>query len=161
MSDRADPAPDGLARWAVQISDVLRYKGDEVITTTAQTPVRELLRLLAEHRIGALVVVAGETEAAAVSGIVSERDVVRRLHDRGADLLDATVGEIMTSTVIGCTPHDSLDSIATTMTERRVRHMPVLDEGRLVGIVSIGDVVSARMRQLEQDRAQLEQYITG
>ena len=145
----------------MQISDVLRYKGDEVVTTTAQTPVRELLRLLAEHRIGALVVVDGDAESATVSGIVSERDVVRRLHDRGADLLGATVGDIMTSTVYSCTPQDSLDSIATTMTERRVRHMPVLDEGRLAGIVSIGDVVSARMRQLEQDRAQLEQYITG
>jgi CBS domain-containing protein len=161
MSERADSAPDGLARWAVQISDVLRYKGEEVITTTAQTPVRELLRLLAEHRIGALVVVDGDPGSGGVSGIVSERDVVRRLHDRGADLLDAQVGDIMTSTVISCTPHDSLDSIATTMTERRVRHMPVLDEGNLAGIVSIGDVVSARMRQLEQDRAQLEQYITG
>jgi len=145
----------------VQISDVLRYKGDEVVTTTAQTPVRELLRLLAEHRIGALVVVDGDAESATVSGIVSERDVVRRLHDRGADLLGATVGDIMTSTVYSCTPQDSLDSIATTMTERRVRHMPVLDEGRLAGIVSIGDVVSARMRQLEQDRDQLQQYITG
>lgn len=145
----------------MQISDVLRYKGDEVITTTAQTPVRELLRLLAEHRIGALVVVGGDAESRSVSGIVSERDVVRRLHERGADLLDAPVGEIMTSTVYSCTPQDSLDSTATTMTERRVRHMPVLDEGRLAGIVSIGDVVSARMRQLEQDRAQLEQYITG
>lgn len=149
----------------MQISDVLRYKGDQVITTEAQTPVRELLRLLAEHKIGALVVVAGGgtagTEAATVAGIVSERDVVRRLHDRGADLLDAPVGEIMTSTVYSCSPQDSLDSIATTMTERRVRHMPVLDEGRLAGIVSIGDVVSARMRQLEQDRDQLQQYITG
>lgn len=149
----------------MQISDVLRYKGDEVVTTTAQTPVRELLRLLAEHRIGAVVVVDGDPGSGAapgnVSGIVSERDVVRRLHDRGVDLLDAAVGEIMTSTVISCTPHDSLDSIATTMTERRVRHMPVLEEGRLAGIVSIGDVVSARMRQLEQDRDQLQQYITG
>ena len=145
----------------MQISDVLRYKGDEVVTTTAQTPVRELLRLLAEHRIGALVVVDGDAESATVSGIVSERDVVRKLHDRGADLLGATVGDIMTSTVYSCTPQDSLDSIATTMTERRVRHMPVLDEGRLAGIVSIGDVVSARMRQLEQDRDQLQQYITG
>jgi CBS domain-containing protein len=141
----------------VQISDVLRYKGDSVVTVESGTPVRALLDLLAEHRIGAALVLDGD----AVAGIVSERDVVRHLRARGAQLLDESVGAIMTREVIGCSPHDVLDSIATTMTERRIRHMPVLDGGRLAGIVSIGDVVSARMRQLEQDRDQLEQYITG
>jgi CBS domain-containing protein len=102
-------------------------------------------------------VVDGDT----VVGIVSERDVVRRLNDRGAAILDATVADIMTSPVLSCSSQDSVEGVATTMTERRIRHMPVIDDGTLEGIVTIGDVVLSRTRQLEQDRHQLEQYITG
>jgi CBS domain-containing protein len=94
-------------------------------------------------------------------GIVSERDIVRNIAQRGAPVLEAAVGDIMTAPVVSCTSHDSVDSIAQTMTERRVRHMPVIDDGTLVGVISIGDVVSSRMRQLETDRGQLEQYISG
>jgi CBS domain-containing protein len=83
------------------------------------------------------------------------------LAERGAPILDGPVGDIMTTTVVSCTSRDSVDSIAETMTERRIRHMPVLDDGALKGIVSIGDVVSSRIRQLEHDRGQLEQYISG
>lgn len=145
----------------MNISDILRHKsshtGAEVITIAPSGSVSEMLTLLTRHRIGALVVVNGDT----VTGIVSERDVVRQLNDQGAALLQATVAEIMTSPVVTSAPDDDVDSIATTMTDRRIRHMPVLEGGRLVGLVSIGDVVSSRIRQLEQDRGQLEQYITG
>jgi CBS domain-containing protein len=141
----------------MRISDILRHKGTAVHTLPPQAAVRELLTTLAEHRIGAIVIIEGDT----VRGIVSERDVVRRLTERGADLLDATVEELMTTDVVTCRPDDTVDAIAQTMTDRRVRHMPVLAEGRLAGIVSIGDVVSSRMRQLEHDRGHLEQYITG
>ena len=149
----------------MKISDILRHKATTSATTAGATvvtigpdgAVTALLAALAEHRIGALVVVDGDT----VVGIVSERDVVRRLNDHGAAILDATVADIMTSPVLSCSSHDSVDSVAAAMTERRIRHMPVIDDGRLDGIVTIGDVVLSRTRQLEQDRNQLEQYITG
>ncbi|MDT4944342.1 MAG: hypothetical protein QOH14_1075 [Pseudonocardiales bacterium] len=145
----------------MKISDILRHKADTsgstVVTIAPTGAVTELLAQLAEHNIGALVVVEGS----GVVGIVSERDVVRRLNERGASILEATVADIMTSTVVSCSSQDSVDSVAATMTERRIRHMPVIDDGELTGIVTIGDVVLSRTRQLEQDRSQLEHYITG
>jgi CBS domain-containing protein len=100
-------------------------------------------------------------DGAEVVGIVSERDIVRQLNDRGAAILDSTVADVMTSPVVSCSSQDSVDSVAATMTDRRIRHMPVCDDDALIGIVTIGDVVLNRTRQLEQDRSQLEQYITG
>jgi CBS domain-containing protein len=140
----------------MQISDVLRTKGSAVATIGPDATVAELLALLAEHNIGASVVLAGER----VAGIVSERDVVRGLRTAGAGLLAAPVSEIMTADVVSCAPEDSVDSLAETMTRRRIRHMPVLAGGRLAGIVSIGDVVKSRISQLESDREQLESYIS-
>jgi CBS domain-containing protein len=141
----------------MKISDILRHKGASVVTIAPAEAVTDLLSKLVEHRIGALVVV----DDGGVAGIVSERDVVRQLAELGADLLSATVADIMTSDVLTCDAQDSVDSVAATMTERRIRHMPVIADGELVGIVSIGDVVLNRIQQLEQDRGQLEQYITG
>jgi CBS domain-containing protein len=141
----------------MNISDILRHKGSDVITIAPSETVSSLLAQLAEHNVGALLVHDGSE----VVGVVSERDIVRRIAERGAALLDAAVEEIMTSVVVSCTSKDSIDSVAESMTERRVRHMPVIDNGELVGIVSIGDVVSSRIRQLEKDRGQLEQYISG
>ncbi|MGQ0839821.1 CBS domain-containing protein [Actinokineospora sp.] len=141
----------------MRISDVLRGKGADVATVDPGTTVAGLIGVLAEHNVGALVVV--DTDA--VVGIVSERDVVRRLAERGGDLLNATVADIMTTNVFTCVPEDSVDSLAATMTDRRIRHMPVVVEGRLVGIVSIGDVVKIRISQLETDREQLQNYIQG
>jgi CBS domain-containing protein len=145
----------------VKISDILRHKSTdgraEVATIAPSETVTALLAMLAEHNVGALVVVQDD----AVVGIVSERDVVRRIAERGADVLESAVDRIMSSDVVSCSSQDSVDSIAETMTERRIRHMPVIDDDQLVGIVSIGDVVSSRMRQLESDRGQLEQYIVG
>lgn len=139
----------------MRISDVLRQKGPAVATIAPDAMVHELVSSLRAHNIGAMVV----TEGAAVVGIVSERDIVRRLDERGAELLVARVREIMTSNVVTCTPDDTVDGLAETMTERRIRHMPVLADGRLAGIVSIGDVVKSHIRQLETDREQLESYI--
>ena len=141
----------------MKIAEILKHKGSDVITVPPSAQVPDLVRELAARRIGALVVVDGSE----VAGIVSERDVVRCLHEIGPKVLEGTVKDLMTAVVHPCAPTDDVDTVATTMTERRIRHMPVLDDGRLVGIVSIGDVVSSRMRQLEQDRGQLEQYITG
>jgi CBS domain-containing protein len=140
----------------MRIADLLHQKGSTVFTISASDSVTELLAQLAEKHVGALVVAEDDK----IVGIVSERDIVRRLNQQGADVLNATVGDLMTTSVISCSPNDSIDSIAEAMTERRIRHMPVVSDGKLTGIVSIGDVVAARIRQLEQDRGQLENYIT-
>ncbi|MBC6448956.1 CBS domain-containing protein [Actinokineospora xionganensis] len=139
----------------MRISDVLRVKGAKVATVDPGTSVAGLIRALAEHNVGALVVV----DADSVVGIVSERDIVRRLDERGGDLLNATVADIMTMDVFTCGPEESVDALAETMTDRRIRHMPVVVEGKLVGIVSIGDVVKTRISQLETARDQLQSYI--
>ncbi|CAN5278929.1 CBS domain-containing protein [soil metagenome] len=140
----------------MRIADVLRTKGDAVATITPQTSVGGLLNELALHNIGAMVVVSAE----GLVGIVSERDVVRKLHEHGADLLRRPVSDIMTTLVATCTPHDSVDSLSALMTKNRVRHVPVVVDGRLAGIVSIGDVVKTRMEELEAEHEQLQAYIT-
>jgi CBS domain-containing protein len=142
----------------MRITDVLRRKGDDVVTISPSHTVRDLLRLLAEHRVGALVVSSG---SGAVDGIVSERDVVRKLHADGDLVLDLPVTKIMTAVVQTCAPEDSLDDLMSTMTEHRIRHVPVLVDGRLAGIVSIGDVVKNRLEDLQSERDQLTAYITG
>jgi CBS domain-containing protein len=150
-----DDRPAEIGVCGMRISDVLRQKGTAVATIAPTATVRELVTTLREHNIGATVVTDGD----AVVGIVSERDIVRKLDENLADLLGAQVSEIMTRGVLTCGPDDTVDSLAETMTERRIRHMPVLDHGRLAGIVSIGDVVKSHIRQLETDREQLESYI--
>ena len=140
----------------MRISDVIRRKGGDVITVRADASVTELLTLLAEHRIGAVVV---SDDGTSVHGIVSERDIVRHLHTDGAALLDAPVSRIMTAEVHTCTPDDSLDDLETAMTERRFRHVPVVVDGALVAIVSIGDVVKNRIDDLQAERDQLRTYI--
>ncbi|MDT7579676.1 MAG: hypothetical protein QOK35_940 [Pseudonocardiales bacterium] len=144
----------------MQIADVLRGKsvGPDVATTTPEATVGELLALLHRYNVGALPVVDGGE----LVGIVSERDVVRQLHERGNGLVDATVAEIMTSDVVTCSPRDRAADLARVMTERRIRHLPVCDDrGVLVGIVSIGDLVKARIDQLENEREQLASYINS
>ena len=96
----------------------------------------------------------------AIAGIVSERDVIRSLQERGAEVLRAPVADIMSGAVLTCVPEDRVDDLAAVMTDHRVRHIPVLAEGRLAGIVSIGDVVKNRLEELGAERQQLEAYIT-
>nr|WP_090345520.1 CBS domain-containing protein [Mycolicibacterium malmesburyense]CRL77977.1 putative signal-transduction protein containing cAMP-binding and CBS domains [Mycolicibacterium malmesburyense] len=140
----------------MRIADVLRNKGAAVATITPETSVAGLLTELAVHNIGAMVVVSPD----GLMGIVSERDVVRALHRRGAELLTQPVSEIMTTLVATCAPDDMVDSLSALMTTNRVRHVPVMENGRLVGIVSIGDVVKTRMEELEAQQEQLQAYIT-
>jgi CBS domain-containing protein len=140
----------------VRISDVLRNKGGTVSTVGPDMTVGELLDGLVARNIGAMVVVG----PGGLVGIVSERDVVRKLHELGVDLLSRPVSEIMTAQVITCTPTDSVDSLSVLMTTNRVRHVPVIDGGELAGIVSIGDVVKTRMEELQTQQEQLEAYIT-
>jgi len=141
----------------MKISDVLRTKGSAVITMAPQETIASLLELLTQHNIGAVVV---STDGAAVDGIVSERDVVHQLHARGSELLDAPVSDIMTAKVVTCSPDDELTDIGALMTDNRFRHLPVVVDGRLVAIVSIGDIVKARMDQLATERDLYEAYIT-
>jgi CBS domain-containing protein len=138
------------------IADILRNKGAAVLTIAPEASAAELAAVLAENRIGAVVVVEHDRPI----GIVSERDVVRGLNSEGAGVLDASVADLMTTELFTCEPADSVDRISVAMTERRIRHVPVLDGGELAGIVSIGDVVAARIRDLETARGQLESYIT-
>ena len=140
----------------MRIADVLRGKGDAVVTINPEATVAELLAGLAEHNIGAMVVAGPD----GLKGIVSERDVVRQLHAHGASLLSQPVENIMTSMVSTCSKSDTVDSLTLLMTEHRVRHVPVLDDGDLIGIVSIGDVVKTRMQELESEHEQLQSYIT-
>ncbi|MGB2921821.1 MAG: CBS domain-containing protein [Mycobacterium sp.] len=136
----------------MRISDVLRNKGATVATITPETSVAGLLTELCVHNIGARVVVSPD----GLLGIVSERDVVRMLHEVGAELLTRPVSDIMTTLVATCSPEDSVDSLSVLMTNNRVRHVPVVVEGRLAGIVSIGDVVKTRMEELEREQQQLQ-----
>ncbi|MBB3083376.1 CBS domain-containing protein [Geodermatophilus sabuli] len=140
----------------MHIRQLLRRKGADVATVEASASIRTALALLAEHRVGALVVSA---DGRSVDGIVSERDVVRALHERGAALLAEPVSSVMTADVHTCRPDAGVEELARTMTDHRVRHVPVVDGEALVGIVSIGDVVKARLDELESERAQLVDYI--
>jgi CBS domain-containing protein len=144
----------------MRIADILRSKGAQVATVTESTTVTGLLAELAVHNIGAMVVI-GIGHPSGLVGIVSERDVVRYLHECGPDLLRRPVGEIMNAVAVTCRPDDRVDDLAALMTNNRVRHVPVLHNGRLVGIVSIGDVVKIRMEELQAERQQLRAYITG
>ena len=138
------------------VSDLIKRKGSAVTSAPPATSVAELLDLLAEHRIGAVVVSA---DGATVAGIVSERDVVRALRTAGAALLDTPIAELMTTDVVTAAPADSVEQLMRSMTERRIRHVPVVTGGRLAGIISIGDVVKSRIDDLEADRDQLIGYI--
>jgi CBS domain-containing protein len=140
----------------MRIADVLRNKGAAVVTIHPEATVSELLAGLAEQNIGAMVVVGAE----GVVGIVSERDVVRELHSHGPSVLSRPISKIMTKMVATCTKADTVDAISMLMTKNRVRHVPVLDGKKLIGIVSIGDVVKTRMEELEAEQQQLHSYIT-
>ena len=142
----------------MRISDVLRVKGAQVVTIPPDTTVRQLLAVLAEHRIGAVVV---SRDGVSVDGIVSERDVVRALAERDDAVLTEPVTTIYTADVHTVTPATELEEVARMMTERRIRHAPVMVDGSLRGIVSIGDVVKTRIGELESERDALTDYISG
>lgn len=141
----------------MRIADVLRHKGDAVATVTPDVTIAEVVAELAHWNCGALPVVEDDR----LIGIVSERDVVRELYRQGSGLMGEPASAIMTSAVVTCSPEDSATELARVMTEMRVRHVPVVVDGSLVGIVSIGDVVKARIDELEVERQQLQSYIAS
>lgn len=142
----------------MNVAGLLKLKGDEVATTQAEVPVLEAAAELKRRGIGAMVVV---DEAGAVVGILSERDVVHALADHGGDLGRVKVGDLMTKEVATCPPSASVDKVMQLMTEGRFRHLPVVDDGRLCGIVSIGDVVKSRIDELKRESDQLQSYIAS
>ena len=142
----------------MRISNVLRVKGTQVVTVTPDTAVRRLLAVLAEHRIGAVVV---SRDGTSVDGIASERDIVRALAKRGAAVMSEPVTTIYTAEVHTVMPQTPIEEVMRMMTKHRVRHAPVVVDGALRGIVSIGDVVKNRIDELETERVALTEYITG
>jgi len=140
------------------VSTILQAKGDAVATiprtATLGTAVAELVR----HRVGALVVSPGD---GTIDGILSERDVVRCLSELQGDMMDQPVHTVMSVNVHLCSPDASIDGVMNLMTEKRIRHVPVVVDGRLAGIISIGDVVKSRIGELEKDRNELMEYITA
>ncbi|MGO1562181.1 Inosine-5'-monophosphate dehydrogenase [Actinomycetales bacterium JB111] len=140
----------------MRIEDVVRRKGQQVVTIGSDSTVGELIALLTRHRIGAVVVSDGEGR---VDGIVSERDLIPLVE--GQDSAGRLVRDVMVRDVVTCTPADDLEALARTMTERRVRHIPVVEDGAMVAIVSIGDVVKHRLDELQAERDQLASYVHG
>jgi CBS domain-containing protein len=140
----------------MRISDVLRTKGQGVVTVRPDDTVAHLLEVLADHGIGAVVVSA---DGQGVDGIVSERDVVRHLHRGGSEIVTGPVSAIMTSEVVTCAPEAEVADLALSMTEHRIRHVPVIVDGSLSAIVSIGDIVKTRIDMLQSERDTFADYI--
>ncbi len=143
----------------MRISEVIRRKGTEVFTIAPSASVQQLVELLGKHRIGSLVV--SEDDGETLVGIVSERDVMRGLSEQGTAIMQVSVANIMTAEVISCVPEDELEKLARVMTDRRIRHLPVVVEGHLEGLVSIGDIVKHRIDELQAERDHLADYVHG
>jgi len=143
----------------MKIENILATKGTKVVTVRAGQSLKEAIDLLVEFNIGALVVM-NETEAGKLVGIISERDLIRAVA-RGEDIQTRRVSEVMTRKVIVASPQDDLESVMQTMTVKRFRHLPVMDKGKLIGIVSIGDIVKAQLSQYRGEIETLETQIIG
>lgn len=141
----------------MSVSEILSGKGGDVVTTTPATSILEVATILAERKIGALVVMDGDK----VCGIVSERDLVRHISRDGAEALQHSVAECMTKSVISCMRSDSVDLVMEKMTAGRFRHLPVIENGELLGIISIGDVVKRKIEQAVRDAEELKRYIAS
>jgi len=138
------------------VNDILSQKGDQVLTIEPAATLAQAVRMLAQRRVGALVVTGAD---ARIVGIISERDIVRVLDEKGTAVLDAPVAEAMTRKVVTCSRSETIAEIMERMTGGKFRHVPVVEQGRLAGIVSIGDVVKARLSELEHEHDALRDYI--
>jgi CBS domain-containing protein len=138
------------------VKAILAVKGGDVLTIDPTSNVGVAAKLLAERRIGALVVTGPDKR---VVGIISERDIVRALAERGPAVNDAPLTEVMTRKVVTCAPTDTISSLMERMTTGKFRHLPVIEQGRLAGVVSIGDVVKHRLHEMENEQAALRDYI--
>lgn len=141
----------------MRVGDILREKGRDVFTVAEDVTVLAALEVMKEKRIGAVLVT---NKSGAICGVLSERDVVRGLPEQGASILKKSVGSLMTRDVISCQTGDTIAKIMTLMTESRIRHLPVINDGELEGLVSIGDVVKFRIKEAENEADALRNYIT-
>jgi CBS domain-containing protein len=139
----------------MRVAEVLRQKGSRTVTIRPDQSINQAVEALREHGFGALVVSADGEQ---IDGIISERDIVRAVGLR-SDLLDLQVADLMTAEVVTCSLSDQVEALMAQMTQFRIRHLPVVDEGRLCGLVSIGDVVKHRVSQLEDETRALQDYI--
>ena len=142
----------------MSVSQILKQKGRDVITALPADTVKHVAEILGAKRIGAIVVSSGN---GVIDGIVSERDVVRAVGEQGAGALEKNVSSIMTKNVRSCSDDDSETELMALMTQHRIRHLPVVTEGKLSGMISIGDVVKFRIEQIERDAADMKAYISG
>jgi CBS domain-containing protein len=140
------------------IAAILARKGAEVYAVPPEMSIYDAARTLRQHRVGAVLVLAPDGH---VLGVLSERDIVRALVESGQQVLEQPLQTIMTSTVHTCAPKDTVGQAMAQMTTRRIRHLPVLHDGKLVGMVSIGDLVKARIEESEQEAAALKEYISA
>ncbi|MGQ7794537.1 CBS domain-containing protein [Faunimonas sp. B44] len=137
------------------VSQILKEKGGEVVTARPDMTLLDVARLLREKNIGAVLIMQGK----GIRGILSERDIVRALAAHGEEGLRKTAQACMTENVVTCRPGDGIDHLMQVMTSGRFRHMPVLEDGRLVGLISIGDVVKRRIEEIERESEQIREYI--
>lgn len=142
----------------MQVMQILKQKGTDVTTMAASATLADAIRILNEKRIGAVVITGRGGD---IEGILSERDVVHALAERDIDLAKVRISALMTRQVFTCTPNTSIEELMRQMTLRRIRHLPVLREGRLCGIISIGDVVNHRLMELETETSTMRDYIGG
>lgn len=143
----------------MNVQSIIGSKGTTVETVAQTATLRDAVQLLGERRIGALVV---SGDGRKIEGIISERDIVRAVAGSGPSALDGSVGSVMSTDVVTCSAGDGVDRLMSLMTERRIRHLPVVDgQGHLSGIVSIGDVVKSRLAELEHENQALAEYISG
>ena len=138
------------------VKDILSRKGSDVVTAEPNATLSDAVQLLAAHRIGAVVITGADRR---IVGILSERDIVRTLAEKGAQALENSISEVMTRKVITCGAGETVPEIMERMTVGKFRHVPVVEQGRLAGIISIGDVVKSRVHQMEQESAALQEYI--
>lgn len=142
----------------MHVARILDTKGEDVFALAPEATVSEALNALAEHDIGALLVREPDGR---VCGIISERDIVRTLSHEGAGCLGAQVRALMSSELVHCGPNDTIDTVMAVMTEQRVRHLPVMQDDRLLGMISIGDVVKHRMEEVQREAAAMREYISA
>lgn len=141
----------------MSVRDILKKKGNAVETAGPDKTVSEAAGQLASKRIGALVITEGDS----IAGILSERDIVRSASEHGAACLDRKVSDLMTKDVITCDPDESARRVLEMMTENRIRHLPVTEDGKLAGIVTIGDVVKHRLEETQHEVEELQRYVSG
>jgi CBS domain-containing protein len=139
----------------MHVSDILKAKGSTVHTVRSDHGIAHVAQRLRAERVGAMIV---SESGGSVDGIISERDIVYALSEHGADIMTMTVADLMTRSVVTCSPGDTISHVARIMTQRRIRHLPVIEGSRLVGVVSVGDVVKHRMDELELETNVLRDY---